>query len=149
MGLLGRLLLAVALAAALLGAGGGCVSVGHQHEGATLPLDKLADAKIGKTTRAEILAQFGAPQVIQRRDLEGIVQNLATRYVGNALTIQLDPALLDDLYIYEYRRVNRYVVFLVFFSYFSSIEKSDRIVFMFDKTGKLTAVGLTHGTKEL
>src|SRR5262245_13653813 len=90
----------------------GCVALGRQYEGATLQIDKLDAVQIGVTSKAEILTQFGAPTIIQRRDIEGLLSSLAVRYQGNDLTVKLDPALFDDIYIYEYRRVNRTAILL-------------------------------------
>jgi hypothetical protein len=127
----------------------GCVSLGRQYEGARLPIGSLAEVHAGVTTKADILARFGAPTTIQRRDIEGLLAGVAARYQGQNLTIKLDPALLDDVYIYEYRRVNRTLIFSGFFNWGSSVEKSDRLVFFFDRDGKLAGYGLTEGTKEL
>ena len=96
-----------------------------------------------------MLTQFGAPTVIQRRDIEGLLSSLAVRYQGNDLTVKLDPALFDDVYIYEYRRVNRTVIFLGVFNWAASTDKSDRLVFFFDAEGKVAGFGLTEGTQEL
>lgn len=127
----------------------GCVALGRQYEHAQLQTDKLAQVQIGVTTKAEILSRFGAPTVIQRRDIEGLLSTLAVRYQGHDLTVKLDPALFDDVYIYEYRRVNRTIVFLVVFSWLKSVDKSDRLIFFFDPEGKVAGFGLTEGTKEL
>jgi hypothetical protein len=127
----------------------GCVALGRQYEGATLQTDKLAGLQVGTTTKGDILTLFGAPTVIQRRDIEGLLTTLAVRYQGQELTVKLDPALFDDIYIYEYRRVNRTFVFVGVFSWASSVDKSDRLVFFFDPDGKLAGYGLTEGIKEL
>ena len=127
----------------------GCVSLGRQYEGARLPIDRLADVRTGVTTKADILTRFGAPTVVQRRDIEGLLGSMATRYQGQELTLKLDPALLDDVYIYEYRRVNRTIVLSGFFNWVASSDKVDRLTFFFDHDGKLGGYGLTEGTKEL
>ena len=127
----------------------GCVTMGRQYEGAELPKQKLADVRPGVTTKADVLSIFGAPTLIQRRDIEGLIGSMATRYHGDELTVKLDPALLDDVYVYEYRRVNRLIVFSGFFNWVTSTDKSDRLVFFFDPKGKLAGYGLTEGTKEL
>jgi hypothetical protein len=127
----------------------GCVSLGRQYEGARLPTGSLAEVHAGVTTKADILARFGAPTTIQRRDIEGLLAGVAARYQGQNLTIKLDPALLEDVYIYEYRRVNRTLFFSGFFNWAKSVDKSDRLVFFFDHEGKVAGYGLTEGTKEL
>lgn len=127
----------------------GCVSLGRQYEGATLPEEKLAEVKVGTTTKAEILTRFGAPTIIERRDIEGLLSGLAARFQGPHLTVHLDRALFDDVYIYEHRRVNRTLIVLIFFNWIKSVDKSDRLIFFFDATGKVAGIGLTEGTKEL
>jgi len=127
----------------------GCVTLGRQYEGAHLPTDRLTDLRPGVSTKGDILSRFGAPTLIQRRDIEGLLGGVATRFRGQDLTVKLDPALLDDVYIYEYRRVNRLVVFTGFFNWLKSVDKTDRLAFFFDRDGKLAGVGLTEGTKEL
>jgi len=138
-----------AVPALLLLAATGCVSLGRQYEGARLPTAVLADVHPGVTTKADILSRFGAPTLIQRRDIEGLIGSMATRYHGEELTVKLDPALLDDVYIYEYRRVNRTVIMAGFFNWVKSVDKADRLVFFFDRSGKVAGYGLTEGTKEL
>jgi hypothetical protein len=127
----------------------GCVALGRQYEGAILQTDKLTNLQVGVTTKADILTLFGAPTTIQRRDIEGLLTTLAVRYQGQDLSVKLDPALFDDVYIYEYRRVNRTFVFVVLFSWAKSVDKSDRLIFFFDPEGKLAGYGLTEGTQEL
>jgi hypothetical protein len=127
----------------------GCVALGRQYEGAELQTTKLAVLQVGSTSKADILTLFGAPTLIQRRDIEGLLTTLAVRYQGQDLTVKLDPALFDDIYIYEYRRVNRTFVSVGVFSWAASVDKSDRLVFFFDAEGRLAGYGLTEGTAEL
>ena len=127
----------------------GCVSLGRQYEGAELQLEKLAGLQVGVTSKSDVLSMFGAPTSIERRDIEGLLAGFGTRYRGDDLTVKLDPALFDDVYIYEYRRVNRLLVFAGVFTFVKSVDKSDRLAFFFDREGKLAGYGLTEGTKEL
>jgi hypothetical protein len=142
---------AIVLICAALAAGacGGCVSLNRQYEGVELPTAKLASIRIGVTTKQDVLTGFGPPTTIQRRELDALIQGVASRYQGSELTLKIDPALLDDIYIYEYRRVNRNAYVFVFFNYLKSDEKSDRLVFFFDRAGKVAGFGLTEGTKDL
>src|SRR5262245_11936349 len=112
----------------------GCVSLGRPYEGARLPTAVLADVRPGVPTTADILSLCGAPTLIQHRDIEGLIGSMATRYHGEELTVKLDPALLDDVYIYEYRRVNRTMIMTGFFNWITSTDKSDRLVFFFDRS---------------
>lgn len=146
MGSLARTLLACALLAAPLG---GCVSIGRQYDGTPLPLEKLDQVKLGASTRQDVLAVFGAPSLVQRREIEGLISGLAGRYQGEDLTLRLDPALFNDVYVYEYRRVNRLGVLTGIVNYVRSDEKSDRIVFFFDREGRVAGFGVVRGTEQL
>jgi len=140
---------AIALALLLAGGLGGCVSLGRQYDGVPLPLDKLAQVKVGVTTRGEILGLFGPPSSVQRRELEGVISSLAARYQGDDLTIRLDPALFNDVFFYEYRRVNRTAVMLLLFNYVQSVDRADRLAFFFDGKGTVAGFGVIEGTKGL
>jgi len=127
----------------------GCVSLGRQYDGVPLPLEKLAQVKVGTTTRGDILSLFGPPSSVQRRELEGVVSSLAARYQGDDLTLRLDPALFNDIFFYEYRRVNRTAVLLGLFNYVQSVDRSDRLAFFFDQAGKVAGFGVIQGTQGL
>jgi hypothetical protein len=133
----------------LAGALAGCVSIGRQYDGTPLRLEKLEQVRPGTTTRQEVLALFGAPSLVQRREVESLISGLAGRYQGDDLTLRLDPALFNDVYIYEYRRVNRLGVLTGLFNYVKSDEKSDRVVFFFDRDGKVAGFGVVKGTELL
>ena len=130
-------------------AASGCVSLGRQIEGTPLPEDKLAAVKIGATTRQEILTAFGVPTTYGVRDFEGLLQDTAMRYQGQELTIKIDPAMLNHMFIYEFRRVHRNAYVFVFFNYFRSEDRSDRLLFFFDPKGRVAGYGMTWGTKDL
>lgn len=127
----------------------GCVTVARQYEGTALPTDQLANVRIGTTTRQEVLSIFGPPVMAEKRDIEGLVRGLAARYRGEELTVKIDPALFDEVFIYEYRRVNRLGLLFILYNYYGSVDKSDRLMFFFDAQGRVSAYGLTEGTREL
>ena len=127
----------------------GCVSVSRQYEGARLPVDDIGQVEVGVTTRQDVLDRFGPPLIIQKRDFEGLVSSIGSNFQGEELTIRLDPKLMNEVFIYEYRRVNRWSLILILFNYFSSIDKSDRLMFFFDSENRLAGVGVSEGIKEL
>lgn len=127
----------------------GCVSLGRQYDGVPLPLEKLEQVKVGTTTRGEILSLFGPPTSVQRRELEGVISSLAARYAGENLTLRLDPALFNDVFVYEYRRVNRTAIVLLLFNYVQSVDRSDRVAFFFDPAGRVAGFGVVQGTQGL
>ena len=92
---------------------------------------------------------FGPPLIIQKRDFEGLVSSLGSNFQGDELTVRLDPKLLNEVFVYEYRRVNRWTLILGVFNYVSSVDKSDRLMFFFDPDNVVRGYGLTEGIKEL
>ena len=128
---------------------GGCVSISRQYEGPALSLADLEAVEVGKTTRQQVLDSFGPPAVIQKRDFEGLVSAIGSGFQGEQLTVVLDPSLMSEVFLYEYRQVNRYSIVLILFNYFSSNDKSDRLMFFFGPDGMLAGYGLSEGTKEL
>jgi len=126
-----------------------CVSVSRQYEGARLPVDDISQVEVGVTTRQDVLDRFGPPLIIQKRDFEGLVSSIGSNFQGEELTIRLDPKLMNEVFIYEYRRVNRWSLILIVFNYFSSVDKSDRLMFFFDSENALAGVGVSEGIKEL
>jgi hypothetical protein len=127
----------------------GCVSISRQYEGARLPVDDISQVEVGVTTRQDVLDRFGPPLIIQKRDFEGLVSSIGSNFQGEELTIRLDPKLMNEVFIYEYRRVNRWSLILILFNYFSSVDKSDRLMFFFDSENRLAGVGVSEGIKEL
>jgi hypothetical protein len=139
--MIGILLVAIAMS--------GCVSISRQYEGAKVPFEDLESVEVGTTTRQEILDLFGPPVAIQKRDFEGLVSSIGTNFEGDELTVRLDPKLMNEVFIYEYRRVNRFALILILFNYFSSVDKSDRLMFFFGRDNLLSGYGLSEGIKEL
>ena len=127
----------------------GCVGISRQYEGATLDTEALSDIEVGVTTRQDVLDVFGPPFTIQKRDFEGVVSSVGSNFQGEELTIRLDPKLLNEVFVYEYRRVNRWSLVLILFNYVSSVDKSDRLMFFFDQDNVVRGFGFTEGTREL
>ena len=127
----------------------GCVGISRQYEGATLDTGALSDIEVGVTTRQDVLDVFGPPFTIQKRDFEGVVSSVGSNFQGEELTIRLDPKLLNEVFVYEYRRVNRWSLVLILFNYVSSVDKSDRLMFFFDQDNVVRGFGFTEGTREL
>lgn len=127
----------------------GCVAISRQYEGARLPLEDIESVEVGTTTRQGVLDLFGPPVIIQKRDFEGLVSSIGTNFEGDELTVRLDPKLMNEVFIYEYRRVNRFSIILILFNYFSSVDKSDRLMFFFDGDNLLAGYGVSEGIKEL
>jgi outer membrane protein assembly factor BamE (lipoprotein component of BamABCDE complex) len=86
----------------------------------------------GETTKAQVLASFGPPDVIVRQ-LDGDV--FVYRYLRrNTNTLTLEEPVVTNF---------------TFFSYTRSSEKDDRLSILFDASGVVRSFGLRHGTEEL
>ena len=127
----------------------GCVGISTQYEGNPIQAEDLAKVEIGTTTRAEVLEIFGSPLRIDRADITGLAERALSRYQGEKLSLEIDPSLFNDVYIYERREIDRFALLLGFFNYVVSDERSDRLSVFFDKAGKVLGLGWTPGTEGL
>lgn len=141
-------LLALALAAAVL-ANAGCVGISTQYEGNPITKENLAKIKVGVTNRSQVLETLGSPLVIDRTDITGLAERVLSRFQGEELSLKIDPSLFNDVYIYERREVDRWLIFLGFFTFVTSDERSDRLSVFFDKDGLVLGMGWTEGTADL
>ncbi|MHC4778245.1 MAG: hypothetical protein ACYTFG_06710 [Planctomycetota bacterium] len=119
----------------------GCISFGTTSDGN--PIDRAVLARIvkGKTTRAEVLEMLGAPKIVENAKVTNLAEQALAQYEGEELTLKLDPALFNDVYIYEKKETEYFILFLVVFNYYSSTERSDRLAVFFDQQGKVLGVG--------
>jgi outer membrane protein assembly factor BamE (lipoprotein component of BamABCDE complex) len=86
----------------------------------------------GETTKAQVLAGFGPPDVIVRQ-LDGDV--FVYRYVRrNTSTFTLEEPVITNF---------------TFFAYTRSNERDDRLSILFDSGGVVRSFGLRRGTEEL
>lgn len=125
----------------LLAGSAGCVTVGSTFEGNPIDASRLPDVEVGETTKAEITSWFGAPFRIEQSDITGMAQSALSRFVGDQLTLKLDPALYNDVYLYQRRYTQWYAVFLIFYNYYSSDTRFDRLAVVFDEHDRVSAVG--------
>lgn len=134
-----------ALLLPLLLLGSGCISYGVTFEGNPIPRDLLSRIEKGKTTRAQVLELLGAPVQVETADITALAESALAYYEGEKLTLQIDPALFNDVYIYERRQSKHFIMAFILFNYYSSDERSDRLAVFFDKNGKVQGVGWTPG----
>jgi outer membrane protein assembly factor BamE (lipoprotein component of BamABCDE complex) len=125
----------------------GCISFGITHEGN--PIDKEAVAKIikGRTTRAEVLELLGAPSEVEEANITNLAEQAVARYQGEKLTLHIDPALFNDVYIYKKTTKSYFVIFLILCNYYSSKDTVARLAVFFDRNGKVEGVGWTPEPK--
>lgn len=139
----------VLLAGLVLGLCSGCISFGRTSEGNPIPEEALAKIVEGKTTRAEVLEMLGSPMAVETANITNLAEQALAQYEGEKLTLQIDPALFNDVYIYERKETVHFVLMLILFNYYSSDQRSDRLAVFFDKDGTVLGLGWTPGRKDL
>ncbi len=127
----------------------GCVSVGRTYDGNEIRKDVIDQIRKGETTRADVLRILGAPIRVDTANITALAEQALARYEGEKLTLQIDPALFNEVYIYERKQTNSLMVFAIFFNYYRSDQRSDRLAVFFDKDGIVLGVGWTPGRAEL
>jgi hypothetical protein len=127
----------------------GCISIGRTYEGNPINEAILAKIEEGKTTRAEVLELLGAPMAVETADITSLAEQALAQYEGEKLTLQIDPALFNDVYIYERKQSNHFIIALILFNYYTSDQRADRLAVFFDKKGKVLGVGWSPGRKDL
>jgi hypothetical protein len=123
-----------ALAVALALACAGC-TIGRDYVGNTFRADPEVVLTPGRTTIAQALEMFGAPERIQRRRTGDI---LIYRFVRQN-TSELEIRTPSIGVVPSYR----------FFTYTKRQLKADRLALFFDDAGTLTSFGFTGGVDEL
>lgn len=133
-----RIIPGVVVVAAVLS---GCVNVGRTSEGNPIRVNKIDEIKIGETSKAEITNWFGAPFRIEKSDVAGLAESALSRFVGDQLTLKLDPALYNDVYLYQRRYTRSFFLALILFNYFSADTRFDRLAVVFDQGDLVVAFG--------
>ncbi|MHC5038808.1 MAG: hypothetical protein ACYTHM_15980 [Planctomycetota bacterium] len=126
-----------------------CISIGRTYEGNPISEEVLSKIVKGKTTRAEVLELLGAPVEVETADITSLAEQALARYEGEQLTLKIDPALFNDVYIYERKQTNHMIIALILFNYYTSDKRSDRLAIFFDKDGKVQGVGWSPGREDL
>ena len=135
--------LPLAAALALLGLlSTGCVNVGREYIGNPIDATLVGKIVVGESTKAEITEWFGAPFRIEQADVTATAQAELSRFVGDQLTIVLDPALYNDVYLYQ-REYGKFfaLILIIPFNYYSSDTRYDRLAVVFDEHDVVAAVG--------
>ena len=131
--------------------GSGCV-VGRHFDGRRIPAESVPQIVIGKTTKQDILDVFGPPRVFSRVELSDLAERLVSRVGGGSdqISIELDPTLFDEAYLYEFRQENETFLTVFFlYTYFMRDRKSDQLLVIFDPNDRVSHVAFVEGTKEL
>lgn len=127
----------------------GCIAFSTEYEGNPIRREVVSQIEVGKTTRAEVLELLGAPLAAERVDVTGLAERLLSRVEGEELALKLDPALFDEIYIYQRTQIERFGVILILYNRFKTDRRSDRLAIFFDPDGVVLGVGWTPGTDEL
>ena len=120
----------------------GCVSVAREIDGNPIPSERVENIILGETTKADITDWFGAPFRIEQSDVTATAQAQLSRFTGDQLTVHLDPALYNDVYIYQRTYTKRFaLILIIIYNYYSSHTRYDRLAVVFDEHDKVAAVG--------
>lgn len=138
------ILVLLVLALALLPATG-CVTVSKVYDGNPVTPEMAAFPKPGITTKAQVLQELGSPHHVLVADVATMTESLLTRASSDTLTVNLDPSLLDEIYVYERVRTQRFAFMTVVYNNYHSDTRSDRLTIIFDSEDKVLGVGYTQG----
>ncbi len=120
----------------------GCVNVGREVNGNFIDETLVKKVVLGETTKAQITDWFGAPFRIDQADVTSTAQGELSRFTGDQLTLVLDPALYNDVYLYQRTYIKRFALILFIpFNYYSSHVRYDRLAVVFDEHDKVVAIG--------
>lgn len=123
----------------------GCITYATEFDGNPVT-DAMAEfPKIGETTKQQVLERLGSPQSIRLSSLSGLAESLMTRARADRLTVNLDTAIQDEIYTWERSATTYFAFITLFFNYYTSDKRIDRLVVVFDKDDKVLAVGYTPG----
>ncbi len=107
----------------------GCF-VGRVYEGAELNLKKTEEIVQGKTNKDEIISWFGPPKTFTRPILiEEVAESLRLAQP------QKEGTIFHEVFTYEYKRGNVFILLLFLYNYVELDIKSDYLVFFFNEKG--------------
>ena len=121
----------------------GCV-IGRYEEGSRVAADRIPEIVPGKTTKAEILAWFGAPQGLA--DAQLLESFLVDRELVPGPVVDLPFA---DVLVYRLTRGRVRGMILVLYNQFDIDIASDTLVVFFDGEDHVTNFGFRKGTDAL
>lgn len=120
-----------ALVALLLLAASACTIV-RVYVGAPLSAAPDGGIVLGQTTRGEVLALYGAPARIFRHAAGDVFVYTYTR--RNSASLDIEEPVITNLQIFSYTRVQ---------------EREDRLVVIFDESGRVDSFGRFESTPAL
>jgi hypothetical protein len=131
---------AALVCAALLGSG--CFSI-EVTAGNQVPTERVPQIQLGKTTKAEILDWFGAPE--DYTDPSGL-----RRVLDDGVVLPEDVLALPyaDVLVFETTHGRAKGVLLLFFNWFDVHVASDRLVVFFDDQDRVLYYGFRRGFDE-
>ena len=122
---------------------GGCV-IGRYEEGSPVSAERIADIVPGKTTKAEILTWFGAPQGLA--DAQLLESFLVDRELMPGPVVDLPFA---DVLVYRLTQGKVRGMVLILYNQFDIDIASDTLVVFFDAEDRVTEFGFRRGTDAL
>ncbi len=127
----------------------GCVTYSTVYDGNPVDPELVARIQVGVTTKAEVMQLLGSPHQVQVTDVSGLAESLIASAPGDGLTVKLDASLMDQIYIYERMKTVRFGFFAGLYNDYRSDTRSDRLCIVFDKDGKVLAVGWTQQAEQI
>lgn len=107
----------------------GCF-VGRVYEGAELNLQKIEEVVQGKTSKDEVISWFGPPKTFTRPIL---LEEVAESF--RLAQPQKQGTIFHEVFTYEYKRGNMFILLLFLYNYIELDIKSDYLVFFFNEKG--------------
>ena len=120
------------LGAILLGGvSSGCISFSG-HFGSEIPVESIPRIEDGITTREQVMSWFGPPSAFFRPSLLDVI------FEQEEDIMKPRPALLDDVFTYQYIETKSTLFFIPFLvGIFDSVALSETLTIFFDETGKV------------
>lgn len=107
----------------------GCF-VGRVYEGAELNLEKTDAVVLGQTSKDDVISWFGPPKTFTRPVLfEEVAENF------KLARSQKKGTIFHEVFTYEYKRGNVFILLLLLYNYVELDIKSDYLVFFFNNKG--------------
>ena len=138
-----RRIVTLALTASAALALGGCINIGVT-VGEEIPAELVSQIVPGKTTKAEILKSFGAPDQYTDAALFARLFD-----IGEIAAEDLVALPFSDLLVYEIDDVNAHVLITVLFNWVRADMLRDRLVIYFDENDVVLYYGITRQRGEL
>lgn len=118
----------------------GC-AIGFMETGRVIDAAKVADVKVGTSTKQDVLDLFGPPTSMAR--VHGITRFDAPPPASGAEWL---AAHQEDAYTYEYKQERERFFTLLLYTYWGRVSLSDTLLVIFDTEGKVKYLAFAKQT---